>query len=108
MAMRLFIGGVAALVGMVAGSCAGAIYAGNHAPDFEFLGGRRYEAGIALGGLAGLALGLIAALVVRSPWGNRGTGPAGGPRLPLRERGDVAGGRPPVGRDQGPQAGEVA
>jgi hypothetical protein len=83
MIKRLLIGGVVALLGMVAGGYAGAVYAGNHAQDFEFWGGRGYEAGMGLGGLAGLVVGGLVGILfaICSPRRARG-----GPTLRLSEQ----------------------
>jgi hypothetical protein len=65
MVKRLLIGSVVALLGMDIGGYVGTIYAGNYAQNFVFLGLRGYEAGMSLGGLAGLAAGgLIGAFFV--------------------------------------------
>ena len=65
MVKRLLIGSVVALLGMDVGGYFGTIYAGNYAQNFVFLGLRGYEAGMSLGGLAGLAVGgLIGAFFV--------------------------------------------
>jgi len=63
MAKPFLIGGVVALLGLLAGAFVGTLYAGNYAQDFEFLGVRGYEAGMRVGGLIGLGVGgLVGAL----------------------------------------------
>lgn len=51
----LVLGVVLALIGLFVGTNIG----GNYFPDFEFLGGRGYEATGYLGGIIGALLGLL-------------------------------------------------
>jgi hypothetical protein len=68
MVKQVLIGGGVALLGMVVGGYSGMTYAGNFAPNFEFLGLRGYEAGGSLGALAGLVVGGLVGVLCIPRW----------------------------------------